>query len=64
MDEINSILNDHDNGGHPCVAPGCEYFVPYDDEPYCYKHSPDEGSSLQGYSYKQHGSNLPSGKFR
>lgn len=39
---------------HPCEWDGCEYTVPFDDEPYCYKHSPDD-SSTGGYSYKARG---------
>jgi hypothetical protein len=36
---------------HPCIQPGCSHTVQFDDEPYCYTHSPDEGSSVRGYSY-------------
>ena len=36
---------------HPCVIPGCYDVVPYDDEPWCYTHSPDEGSNKRGYSW-------------
>ena len=45
---------DHDPlpGSHPCVAEGCKNIVPFDDEPKCYDHSPNEGSYVQGYSYK------------
>ena len=39
-------------GAHPCTSPGCEHTVLFDDEPYCYTHSPDEGSSVRGYSYR------------
>lgn len=35
---------------HKCVTPGCDRQVEFDDEPWCFTHSPDEGSSLQGYS--------------
>jgi hypothetical protein len=35
---------------HKCEHSGCGHMVPYDDEPWCYSHSPDEGSSVQGYS--------------
>ncbi len=38
---------------HPCAKIGCEGIAPYDDEPYCYKHSPDSGSEVAGYSYKK-----------
>jgi len=37
---------------HPCEYPGCENTVAYDDEPYCFTHSPDSGSYVPGYSYK------------
>lgn len=36
---------------HPCQSPGCPNTVTYDDEPFCFKHSPDSGSSVPGYSY-------------
>lgn len=35
---------------HECVARGCDSIVRYDDEPWCFAHSPDKGSSLVGYS--------------
>ena len=39
---------------HKCIETSCSEIVLYDDEPWCYEHSPDEGSSLLGYSaYKQ-----------
>lgn len=38
---------------HTCETPGCECTVPYDDEPHCFKHSPDSGSYVQGYSWKR-----------
>lgn len=37
---------------HPCTEPGCPHTVQFDDEPKCFKHSPDEGSSVPGYSWK------------
>lgn len=40
------------NEWHPCEADNCMIQVMYDDEPYCFMHSPDEGSSVRGYSYK------------
>lgn len=36
---------------HPCDQWGCEHTVLFDDEPYCYTHSPDSGSSARGYSW-------------
>ena len=29
---------------HPCTERGCEHTVLFDDEPWCYSHSPDSGS--------------------
>lgn len=37
---------------HPCVSEGCKNIVGYDDEPFCFGHSPDSGSNVAGYSYK------------
>lgn len=37
---------------HPCVEEGCDHVVPYDDEPWCFTHSPDSGSSVRGFSYR------------
>ena len=41
----------YENELHPCEAEGCNMTVPFDDEPYCFTHSPDEGSHVPGYSY-------------
>lgn len=38
---------------HQCISPGCGTLVEYDDEPCCFKHSPDSGSSLPFYSARQ-----------
>jgi hypothetical protein len=35
---------------HECVTTGCSNVVIYDDEPWCFTHSPDAGSSKPGYS--------------
>lgn len=35
---------------HKCKQFSCERVVQYDDEPYCFTHSPDSGSSQRGYS--------------
>lgn len=35
---------------HHCVEHGCDRIVEFDDEPWCFTHSPDEGSSQVGYS--------------
>lgn len=48
-------LWDLDPKMHGCTMPGCTYAdsdVCYDDEPYCFDHSPDEGSAVSGYSYR------------
>jgi len=37
---------------HPCIFPGCQMEVEYDDEPWCFTHSPDSGSAVPGYSYR------------
>lgn len=42
-----------DEQTHPCEMGGCKNIVPFDDEPYCYDHSPNSGSMLVGYSYKR-----------
>lgn len=42
-----------ENESHPCVFEGCKDTVPYDDEPWCYIHSPFTGSTVAGYSYKR-----------
>lgn len=41
------------NDAHRCThIGGCDETVPFDDEPYCFVHSPDSGSHFPGYSYK------------
>lgn len=35
---------------HNCEYEGCDARPIYDDEPYCFSHSPDSGSSIRGYS--------------
>lgn len=35
---------------HKCIEPRCTNHIEFDDEPRCYKHSPDSGSSVKGYS--------------
>lgn len=47
---MNSTDEEYDT--HPCEHAGCNLTVPFDDEPYCFEHSPDSGSWLAGYSYK------------
>lgn len=37
---------------HPCTTQGCDATVQFDDEPWCFKHSPDSGSYVPGYSWK------------
>jgi hypothetical protein len=38
---------------HECEQEGCKIIVEFDDEPFCFTHSPDEGSSLFGYSARE-----------
>lgn len=38
---------------HTCEKETCDNQVPFDDEPYCFTHSPDSGSHVPGYSYKE-----------
>lgn len=38
---------------HECTEPTCNLIVMYDDEPKCFKHSPDSGSVVVGYSARQ-----------
>jgi hypothetical protein len=38
---------------HQCISPGCGTLVEYDDEPCCFKHSPDSGSHLPFYSARE-----------
>lgn len=35
---------------HDCEHPGCDRRPVYNDEPMCFTHSPEEGSSRKGYS--------------
>lgn len=35
---------------HQCEEPGCTKVIEFDDEPRCFTHSPDSGSSVRGYS--------------
>lgn len=50
-EEIASIMTGAD--AHPCEHDGCTHTVEFDDEPWCFGHSPDSGSSVPGYSYKR-----------
>lgn len=38
---------------HQCVHPDCGKIIEFDDEPWCFEHSPDEGSSLYGWSARK-----------
>lgn len=40
---------------HKCVENDCDSIVRFDDEPWCFTHSPDEGSSFEGYSARKNG---------
>ena len=43
----------NEDGSHQCETRGCDVLVQYDDEPYCFRCSPDSGSHLIGYSYRK-----------
>lgn len=34
---------------HQCEYAGCDRMISFHDEPFCFTHSPDEGSSVPGY---------------
>lgn len=38
---------------HKCEKAGCTSMVSYHDEPYCFTHSPDSGSSVPGYDSRK-----------
>lgn len=38
---------------HECIRPECTHRVEFDDEPWCFTHSPADGSSLPGYSARK-----------
>lgn len=38
---------------HPCEHPHCDRTVEWDDEPFCFEHSPADGSHQRGYSYRR-----------
>ena len=37
---------------HECIIATCKTMVAFDDEPYCFVHSPDSGSSFPAFSAK------------
>lgn len=40
---------------HECEHSGCDKIVAYWDEPYCFHHSPDSGSSFRNYDARKGG---------
>lgn len=40
---------------HKCESAGCNSKIDYHDEPYCYTHSPDSGSSFKDYDSRNGG---------
>jgi len=38
---------------HECEHTGCDRKIQYHDEPYCFTHSPDSGSSVPGYDSRR-----------
>jgi hypothetical protein len=43
---------------HKCEHDTCTSMVTYDDEPWCFIHSPDSGSSVRGYSARRKAGDL------
>jgi len=40
---------------HKCEKEGCDNHILYHDEPYCFTHSPDSGSSFSNYDSRNGG---------
>lgn len=40
---------------HKCEKEGCDNHILYHDEPYCFTHSPDSGSSFNNYDSRTGG---------
>lgn len=38
---------------HACAVDGCKVIIQYDDEPRCFRHSPDSGAAVTGYSARK-----------
>lgn len=49
---LDERLSENSDESHPCASTACKNTVPFDDEPFCFVHSPDEGSHVRDYSYK------------
>lgn len=47
------MFEDLDDDLHPCEMGICDNIVAFDDEPYCYLHSPKNGAYMVGYSYRR-----------
>lgn len=53
IDNVHILKGNQDDSTvfpHKCVADDCERIIQLDDEPWCFEHSPDDGSTLRGYS--------------
>jgi hypothetical protein len=48
-------LCEADTCRHKCEHSGCDHHILYHDEPYCFTHSPDEGSSFRNYDSRTGG---------
>ena len=48
-------LCENENCRHQCEQKGCDSMILYHDEPYCFSHSPDEGSSFRNYDSRTGG---------
>jgi hypothetical protein len=52
MFDHNGIRQFNEDGSHACETIDCKTLVMYDDEPYCFAHSPRTGSHFPDYSYR------------
>lgn len=43
---------------HKCAVEECPRYINFDDEPWCFQHSTDSGSSLVGYSAREAAASL------
>ena len=53
MFDFNGIRQFNRDGSHSCETIECKTVVPFDDEPYCFDHSPRTGSYFFEYSYQK-----------
>lgn len=53
MFDFNGMRQYNKDGSHACETIGCKTVVEFDDEPYCFDHSPRAGSTFFEYSYRK-----------